>query len=135
MQQFVKFVRHFFNKKSRHTFMTITSHFYGLCGSAGMWNCSAFCQTHRNSAHLPHFHDKRCRNPSFTRRCALRHGHQSAAPLVGEKWHECRHVFKCHCGAFVAFFLMRTVAITGLEIHFFSYVPIGQVIPNFGCPC
>ena len=23
----------------------------------------------------------------------------------------------------------------GLEINFFSYVPIGQVIPNFGCPC
>ena len=23
----------------------------------------------------------------------------------------------------------------GLEINFFSYVPIGQVIPNCGCPC
>ena len=41
---------------------------------------------------------------------ALRHGHKSAALLVGEKQHTRRHVFKCrHHGAFVALFLTYTI--------------------------
>ena len=28
-----------------------------------MRNCGTFCQTRLNSANVPHFHDKKCRNP------------------------------------------------------------------------
>ena len=77
--------------------------------SVGIWNCDAFCQACLNSADAPHFHGKRRRNPCFTRR----HGHQSAAVLVGGKWHTYRHVFKCCCGVFFAFLLTRTVCNTG----------------------
>ena len=65
MQQFVKNMRRFF-----------APHFYG------------FCQTHRNSANVTHFHGKRRRNPA--KNCnalqdsALRRGHQSAALYAGE---------------------------------------------------
>ena len=55
----------------------------------------------------PHFHGKRHRNMAKVTR--LRRGRQSVALLVGEKRCECRHVFKCRCGMFVAFFLTRTV--------------------------
>ena len=73
-----------------------------------------FCQMCRNSANTPHFHGERHRNPAkgALQDGALRSDHQSmqsAALLVGEKWRECRHVLKCRCGTFGAFFLMRTV--------------------------
>ena len=84
--------------------------------STGIRDCGAFCRTHRdfcqmcrNSANAPHFHSKRHRNPwivaLYKTAGALRHGHQSAALLVGEKRRTCRHVFKCcRSSTFVGFF-------------------------------
>ena len=52
---------------------------------------------------------------------ALRHGHQSAALLVGEKRRTCRHVFKCRCDTFVAFFLTYTICTChGSQVHLFA---------------
>ena len=42
-----------------------------LCRKRRIRNCGSFCQTHRNSANVPHFHDKKRRNLGlrrFTRR-------------------------------------------------------------------
>ena len=57
-------------------------------GSTGIRNCGTF------SANAPHFHGKRHRNPAKDGR--QRHGHQSLALFVGEKWRTCRHVLKYH---------------------------------------
>ena len=56
----------------------------------------------------------------FVRRFFDKNRHQSAALLVGEKWHECRHVFKCHCGALLHSFWRCTVnrqGVTDLTIN------------------
>ena len=87
-----------FDKKSHRTFIVCT-------GSAGIWYCGTFCQK-----------DKGCgtsqdgaSQDGASQDGALRRGHQSAALLVEEKRRTCRHVFKCRCVTFVAFFLMYTV--------------------------
>ena len=51
---------------------------------------------------------------------ALQSGHQRVALLVGEKWHTCHHVFKCHRGTFVAIFdVYRTYDQFILYIHMY----------------
>ena len=88
-EQFVKIFLPIFDTKSHCTFMV-------CAGSAWIRNCCAFCRIRL----------KFCQTRRIsTQDGALRHGHQSAALLVGEKWRTCRHVFKCRCGVFVAIFL------------------------------
>ena len=82
---------------------------------AGILICGTFCQMHRD------FCQTRCNSVQSLDCDTLQDGalrrdikvrrfcHQSVALLVGEKWSECRHVFKCRCDVFVAFFLTRTV--------------------------
>ena len=87
------------DKTMRHTFMVCL---WICAGSAGYGIAALFAKrvairrTHR----------------IFTAKSGtLRCGHQSAAHMVGEKWHTWRRVFKCRCGVFVAFFLTYTVCV------------------------
>ena len=97
-----------FDKKSCRTFMVCT-------GSTGYGIAALFAKHAaifaKCMANVPHFHGKRHHNTEkgALQDGALWRGHQSAALLVGEKRRTCHHVFKCHYGTFVAFFLTRTV--------------------------
>ena len=112
MQQFVKFVRHFL---APHFYENHAALLWFVREAQGYGIAALFAKraTIRQTRRV--FMAKgaailglRC----STRRCS----HQSAALLPskcgafgGRKRHECRHVFRCRCGTFVAFFLTLTV--------------------------
>ena len=102
-----------FDKKSCHTFMKIMPHFYGLCGNRRNTELRSFLpNTPQFGERIAFSWQKALQSKMVHCGAAIkvwRFCHQSAVLLVGEKWHECRHVFKCCCSAFVAFFLTRTV--------------------------
>ena len=111
LQQFVKFVHHFFDHKSCHTFMV-------CAGSTGIWNCSTFCQMCRNSVNTPHFHGKRRHNRGKRRHnpclaALYKTVHCGAAIKVRHFWWEKSGthaaMFSSAAATHVAFFLTCTV--------------------------
>ena len=84
-------------------------------GSAGIRNCSAFCQTCCNMANAPHFHGKRCRKPGKAPALYMT-AHCSTTIKVQRFRQEKYHFFKCRRAMFVAFFLTRTIGLT-VSIH------------------
>ena len=70
-----------FDKKTRCTLMIFL---WNCVGSTGMWNCSAFCQTHHNLANAPHFHGKRRRNPCIA--ALYKTAHCGTAIKVRHTW-------------------------------------------------
>ena len=88
-------------------------HLYGLCGKHRDTELQGVLENVPQSSKRAAFSrqkEAQSLDCSTLQDGALRYsGHQSAALLAGEKRCTCRHVFKCHCGAFVAFFLTRTV--------------------------
>ena len=106
MQQFLKFVQHFLIR-NRDTLLWFVWEAPDTELRCFLPNMPRFLPKRHNLVNVPYFHSKRCRNSE--KGGIRRHGHQSAALLVGEKRCIYRHVFKCNCSALVAFFLTRTV--------------------------
>ena len=112
-QQFVKFVRSFLiRNRAALLWFVREAPGYGIAAlfakrTAIFAKCAAIWRTHciftAKGAEI------RQKAPQALQDSTLRRGHQNAALLVGEKRRTCRCVFKCHSGAFVAFFLTYTI--------------------------
>ena len=109
MQKFDKFFRHFLIT-NRATLLWFASGFVREAPGHGL---------RRFLPNVPQFGE----HAAFSRQKAPQSldcgaAIQSASLLVGEKRRTCRHVFKCRCSAFVAFFLTRTVCTLKADSHY-----------------
>ena len=118
MQQFVKICVPLFDKKLRLTFMLCL----WICArSAGTWIAAIFakCATFSRQKAPCTILELWC----FTRRCTAARPSKCGV-FGGRKWHTCHHVFKCHCGTFVAFLLTCTICMQYMCMNTFLHITI-----------